>query len=59
MKNIKIIYLCDRKACNGACPNSECQYTYDIKHAVNFKMESIGDDLYFVEKMESEVDDDE
>ena len=50
MENIRILYLCDQKACNGKCPNPDCHHTYDIKHAVNFKMESIGGDLYFVEK---------
>lgn len=32
----KIIrYLCDRRACNNHC-TSECKYTTNIEHAVNF-----------------------
>lgn len=31
------LFLCDRTACNGMCPNPECMYTEDISHAINFE----------------------
>lgn len=31
-----VVYLCDRKACDGTCPNPECNHTNDITHAKNF-----------------------
>lgn len=33
---IKIAYLCDKKACNP-CPDGECQHTLDINHAASFE----------------------
>jgi hypothetical protein len=35
-KATKIVYICDRKACNP-CSGEHCHYTTDIRHAVNFK----------------------
>ena len=32
-----VLYLCDKKACGEVCPNSECEYTLDPCHAVNFE----------------------
>ena len=33
MKDIKLLYLCDRKACSN-CSN-ECKHTSNIEHAIN------------------------
>lgn len=32
-----ILYVCDRRACQ--CCNPACNYTADIRHAKNFKLE--------------------
>lgn len=39
MSNVEVAYLCDRKACQGCeeFPNLYCDFTTDIRHAVNFK----------------------
>lgn len=39
MSDVKVAYVCDRKACAGCSimPNPECSHTIDIRHAVNFK----------------------
>lgn len=56
MDDFKVLYLCDKKACNGSCPNNDCHHTYDIKHAVNFETQVdplfavVGDRTYFVEQ---------
>lgn len=50
----KVIYVCDRKACNGTCPNPDCYHTLDIKHAVNFETKIVGNTMYFVEMEEGE-----
>lgn len=35
MGNIKILYLCDRKACNGKCPNPDaCELNYWMNKAL-------------------------
>lgn len=34
---MKIFYICDKKACGDICPNKDCEYTAQIKHAKNFK----------------------
>ena len=44
-----IMYLCDRKACRGGCDNSDCHFTTDIKHAVNFKKWGSGKNLCYIE----------
>ena len=46
--NIKVAYLCDHKACDGCSimPNSVCNNTTDIRHAVNFKKL---DDEHYIE----------
>ena len=48
MSDIKIAYVCDRKACNGCStkPSPECSHTLDINHAVNFKK---FDDEHYIE----------
>ena len=44
-----VLYLCDRRACDEC--NDYCEYTHDVKHAVNFKnvsgvfVEDYDDDL--------------
>ena len=35
-EEIKIAYLCDEKKCDN-CSYPDCKYTFDIKHAKNFK----------------------
>lgn len=50
MDNVKVLYLCDKKACNGSCPNDDCHHTYDVKHAVNFETQIVADRTYFVER---------
>lgn len=32
---MKIVYVCDKTACGGRCPNPECFHTEDAAHAVN------------------------
>lgn len=34
-KKPDVIYECDREAC-AICKNTECFYTFDVEHAVNF-----------------------
>ena len=48
MNNIKIAYLCDRKACDecSIMLNPACDHTTDIRHAVNFKKL---DDKHYIE----------
>jgi len=36
-RNRDVLYLCDRQKCTN-CTN-HCTHTYDIKHAINFKLE--------------------
>lgn len=31
-----IFYFCDKHACGDVCPNSMCEYTADVTHAVSF-----------------------
>lgn len=38
---MNIAYLCDRHACE-ICDNPECNHTFEIEHAVNFKQFSPG-----------------
>lgn len=48
-----VLYLCDKKACGEICPDSECNHTLNIEHAVNFEAvmdEETGDVLYYQEK---------
>lgn len=33
MKDIKLLYLCDRKACSNC--SKECKHTSNIEHAIN------------------------
>ncbi len=35
IKNTKIFYICDRRACDGEC-SSGCTHTSNITHAKNF-----------------------
>lgn len=49
-KNIRVAYICDKKACAGGCPcqsdsDYPCRHTSDIEHAVNFMQ--VSDDQYF------------
>mgnify|MGYP004457703805 FL=1 len=48
MSDVKVAYVCDRKACNGCSvtQNPECSHTLDINHAVNFKK---FDDKHYME----------
>ena len=34
---IRIAYLCDRKACGDLCSYPECKHTSDVTHANNFQ----------------------
>lgn len=36
----KVIYICDRQACEKCNDGSFCDYTSDIEHAANFKYEN-------------------
>ena len=38
---MNIAYLCDRHACE-ICDNPDCNHTFEIEHAVNFKCFSPG-----------------
>lgn len=31
-----VLFLCDRKACEGGCLSENCTHTTDIRHAANF-----------------------
>ena len=35
MKDVKALYICDRKKCGKECPNKLCFWTHDYMHAVN------------------------
>ena len=52
MINQTIAYVCDQKACTGCQDkNTECHYTTDIQHAVNFeRVERVGGSDCYVEK---------
>ena len=41
----RIFFLCDRKACDGACPHKYCTHTSDIRHAVNFDSFTVKESL--------------
>lgn len=47
-----VLFLCDRKACEGGCLYPNCSHTTDITHAKNF--ESIRIDDKRVDYFESE-----
>lgn len=32
----EVLYICDGEACGPECPNTDCMYTSDIKHAMHF-----------------------
>ena len=51
-----ILYVCDREACGVVCPNLDCHYTTDIKHAKNFHEAPMNSGLY-MEKYYGEVTD--
>lgn len=44
---MKIVYICDRKACGENHECRECRHTSNIKHAANFKRMK---DDYYIEK---------
>lgn len=46
-KSKKILYLCDRRACDKC--NSACEHTSDIEHAVNFQILQDSNETVFVE----------
>ena len=33
---VNVLYLCDKRACDGNCKNSFCQHTRNPEHAKNF-----------------------
>lgn len=35
----EVLYICDGEACGPECPNIDCMYTSDIKHAIHFHAE--------------------
>lgn len=35
IKDVKALYICDRKKCGAECPNKQCFWTSDYMHAVN------------------------
>ena len=41
MSEKKVLYLCDRKACDK-CSYPDCKLTYDINHAKNFLKDELG-----------------
>lgn len=51
-----VLYICDREACGVVCPNLDCHYTTDIKHAKNFHEAPMNSGLY-MEKYYGEVTD--
>lgn len=44
-KQRRILFLCDKRACEH-CGRSPCAFTEDIRHAANFRLNSLG---YFEE----------
>ncbi len=52
-----IMFLCDRKACGGTCPNKDCSHTSDISHAKNFDFVHVSDKLTDYFEVESDVED--
>lgn len=59
----KVWYLCDgeREKCNkNLCflnaKENPCRHTSDIKHAVNFEEEKVGEEVNYREKSEREED---
>lgn len=56
---MKIAYLCDRERCSN-CSYPMCKYTFDIRHAVNFKELLMGNEygeITYIEKREEENED--
>lgn len=47
-----VLYLCDRRACDGGCLNEDCSHTSDIRHAKNFESVSIKEGLVDYFEME-------
>ena len=47
-----IMYVCDKKACGKICPNEDCNYTSNIKHAINFNKIGGGKNLTYIENKE-------
>ena len=47
------LYLCDRTACNGSCPNIDCNHTSDPEHALHEnhifkkKIDESGNEIYW------------
>ena len=35
--DLRIVYLCDRKKCGDNHDCGDCNHTFDITHAINFK----------------------
>lgn len=35
MKEVRVLYLCDGKACGKTCPNKECHHTEKFVHALH------------------------
>lgn len=46
----RVYYLCDKRACDKCDDN--CEYTSDIKHAVNFEVSGLG--AYFEIKQQEQ-----
>ena len=45
-EGVVVLFLCDRKACDGGCPIPDlCSHTSDICHAKNFDFVRIDEKL--------------
>lgn len=58
---MKIAYLCDRERCGSKCSYPMCKHTWDIEHAVNFKVLYMETDkkgeIVYAEEREEENED--
>lgn len=56
---MKVAYLCDRERCSK-CSYPICKYTFDIRHAVNFKeflTDNEDGEITYIEKRGEEKND--
>lgn len=49
-KSIKVLYICNRKACGKKCIYPECMHTTDVRFAENFSKGPFGNDYMEVLK---------
>lgn len=48
------LYRCDKKACGERCPNDFCDYTMNVRHAINFTQNEYYPEYYMEKDKEAE-----